>query len=274
MFKFLWKLIKGIFLLLILLVVIFFLYTFLKPEEKETYREVNWPDSELAAMIPEVGSDGTFIGEVVTDTASHLSITVANATGSDFDSYVSKCKEKGFVVDYSASSSSYRADNETGHSIRVYYDEDDETFDVSINTPDKKKSSKKKKNKAAVTESESDVPVSADTTDETQAAETVSQESQQATVSDDQIRPEFKEAMDSYEAFFDEYIDFMKKYQESGSSLEMAVDYANYLAKYTDTMSKMEALDDGDLTIAETSYYVEVTGRITQKLLEVADMNQ
>lgn len=88
--------------------------------------------------------------------------------------------------------------------------------------------------------------------------------------SEDQIRPEFKEAMDSYEAFFDEYVDFMKKYQESGSPISMLVDYTNYLTKYTDMMGKMNKLGEDDLTTAELAYYIEVTGRITQKLLEVA----
>ena len=86
----------------------------------------------------------------------------------------------------------------------------------------------------------------------------------------DGMRPEFKEAIDSYEAFFDEYCEFMKKYNESPNDLTLLTQYAEYIAQYTDTMSKMEALDDGEMNDAETKYYAEVTSRINQKLLEIA----
>lgn len=86
----------------------------------------------------------------------------------------------------------------------------------------------------------------------------------------DGMRPEFKEAIDSYEAFFDEYCEFMKKYNESPDDLTLLAQYAEYIAQYTDTMSKMEALDDGEMNDAETKYYIEVTSRINQKLLEIA----
>lgn len=84
------------------------------------------------------------------------------------------------------------------------------------------------------------------------------------------ISPEFKEAMDSYEAFFDEYIAFMEKYSSSNDSLSMMADYANYMTKFADAMDKMEKLDDGTLSDAESLYYLEVTLRIEQKLLAVS----
>lgn len=87
----------------------------------------------------------------------------------------------------------------------------------------------------------------------------------------DSIRPEFKEAMDSYESFFDEYIAFMKKYASADSNdlLSLSDDYANYLTQYAETMSKMQELDNSDLSIEESLYYAKVTTRISQKLLEV-----
>lgn len=88
------------------------------------------------------------------------------------------------------------------------------------------------------------------------------------TMSVNGIRPEFKEAMDSYEAFFDEYVTFMNKYTESNNAASMLTDYANYITKYADTMNKMSALGDSELSTTETAYYVEVTARINKKLLE------
>lgn len=85
----------------------------------------------------------------------------------------------------------------------------------------------------------------------------------------DGMRPEFKDAMDSYEAFFDEYCEFMKKYSESTDTLEMLTDYTEYLTKYADTMIKLDEIENGDMTDAELKYYTEVMGRINQKLASV-----
>lgn len=84
------------------------------------------------------------------------------------------------------------------------------------------------------------------------------------------IRPEFKEALDSYETFFDEYIAFMKKYTEAENPIGMLTDYSSYMNKYIDMMDKLDKLDDGDLNDAEILYYAEVSARINKKLLEVA----
>lgn len=92
----------------------------------------------------------------------------------------------------------------------------------------------------------------------------------EAGASSDEIRPEFKEALDSYEAFFDEYIAFMEKYAESDDAMGMLADYTNYLMQYADMMEKLQALDDDDLSTAEAAYYVEVMSRIEQKLLKVS----
>ena len=76
--------------------------------------------------------------------------------------------------------------------------------------------------------------------------------------------------MDSYEEFFDEYYEFMKKYTNSDDATSMLTDYADYMAKYAETMEKMEAINQDELSTAEAAYYAEVSSRISQKLLEVA----
>lgn len=81
------------------------------------------------------------------------------------------------------------------------------------------------------------------------------------------IRPEFKEAMDSYEEFFDEYVEFMKKYSESGYSISMISDYTQFMSQYTETMEAMGQLGEKEMSTEETAYYLEVTTRINQKLL-------
>ena len=84
------------------------------------------------------------------------------------------------------------------------------------------------------------------------------------------ISPEFKEAMDSYEEFFNEYCEFMKKYTNSDDAASMLADYTDYMTKYTETMEKMDTINQDELSTAEVAYYTEVSARISQKLLEVA----
>lgn len=108
-------------------------------------------------------------------------------------------------------------------------------------------------------------PVVEDVTED--AAEDIVEE---VPLDESQIRPEFKEAMDSYEQFYDEYVAFMQKYKENPSDLTLLADYASYMARYEDTMNKLDAIDEDDLTTAELAYYIEVNARIQQKLLTMA----
>lgn len=110
-----------------------------------------------------------------------------------------------------------------------------------------------------------------DTTDATESAENESTADTKSDTSSDGIDPKFKEMLDSYEAFFDEYIEFMKKYANAGAEdmVGMMQDYTNYMTQYTETMQKLSALENEEMSTEETLYYTEVSARITQKLLEV-----
>ncbi len=94
----------------------------------------------------------------------------------------------------------------------------------------------------------------------------------QTTVSENEIRPEVKEFLDAYEACMDEYVAFMQKYASADpeSMVSMMGDYYSILARYTAFAEKIDALDESSLTDAELAYYLEVTGRVSQKLLSVA----
>lgn len=86
----------------------------------------------------------------------------------------------------------------------------------------------------------------------------------------DGMRPEFKEAMDSYEEFVDEYCDFMKKYAESdGTDVGLLADYTDYMSKYSEFVKKFEAWDNEEMNTVEATYYLDVQTRVSKKLLEV-----
>ena len=84
------------------------------------------------------------------------------------------------------------------------------------------------------------------------------------------VSPEFKTAMDSYETFFDEYVDFMQKFSENPSDLSLLMQYTEFMSQYTETMNDLNAIGESELTPEENAYYLEVMTRINSKLLEAA----
>ena len=80
------------------------------------------------------------------------------------------------------------------------------------------------------------------------------------------MRPEFKETMDSYEDFFDEYIALMDKLEKDPDDMGALLKASSYIAKYTDLMEKLEKIEDDELSNADMAYYLEVTTRIYAKL--------
>lgn len=83
------------------------------------------------------------------------------------------------------------------------------------------------------------------------------------------VDPDFKATMDGYEAFFDEYVEFMRAYNEDPSSTELVTQYASMLEQYSETMTEMSSIDSGSLSAADVAYYSEAMTRIYEKLAEV-----
>ena len=88
------------------------------------------------------------------------------------------------------------------------------------------------------------------------------------------VSPEFKATMDSYEAFFDEYIDFMKAMSEDPTNMTMLLRYTAMMAQYAETMEKLDAIDESKLSPADDAYYIEVMARIEVKLMQAAQYMQ
>ena len=83
------------------------------------------------------------------------------------------------------------------------------------------------------------------------------------------VTPEFKAAMDSYEAFFDEYIAFMQAVREEPGNLALLLQYAAMLERYTETMEELDAIGEEELSDADSIYYVQTMARIEVELLEL-----
>ncbi len=85
----------------------------------------------------------------------------------------------------------------------------------------------------------------------------------------DGMRPKFKEAMDSYESFYNEYCEFMKKYYENPLDLTLLSEYSEMLEKTEEIDEKFNAWDSEDMNETELNYYMEVYNRVLQKMTEV-----
>lgn len=88
-------------------------------------------------------------------------------------------------------------------------------------------------------------------------------------VSESTIRPEFKAAMDAYEKFYDEYCDLMAQYTKNPSNLSLLGKYGQMMTKMAEVDAAFEKWNDADMTTAEAAYYLEVNGRVLQKLAKV-----
>lgn len=85
------------------------------------------------------------------------------------------------------------------------------------------------------------------------------------------VTPEFKELMDSYEAFYDEYIAFMQKYNSGeGDLMQMLDDYSKMMERLDEWSRKMDEIDESKLSPADDAYYLLVTLRIEKKLVGAA----
>lgn len=84
-----------------------------------------------------------------------------------------------------------------------------------------------------------------------------------------EVSADFKATMDSYEEFFDEYVDFMEKYKENPTDTTLLAESADMLTKEAKMLEEFESMDQSEMTTAEAAYYLEVMARINKKLASV-----
>ena len=140
----------------------------------------------------------------------------------------------------------------------------------------KDSSSSKVETKAETTTEEVTEPTTEEVTEEETTTEATKPKATKKTTSQKSnstsgVNANFKATMDSYEEFFNDYVDFMKKYKNSTDITSMASDYADYMTKYSNMMQKLNDIKSEDLSTADLAYYNEVNARITKKLAEVAN---
>lgn len=234
------------------------------PMEMET---LQWPSSEIAGLLPVPKST---VGSISQDSSIGFSIYVGKTPKDDYNEYVTACSEKGFSVNYEKGNTYYQADNAGGYHLSLTYQGNNVMF-IELTAP---KEPAPDTSNETVSPEDTNSPVETDPP-QTEAADTSPNDEPDTspeTPSDmiDGMHRDFKAAMDSYEAFYNEYCDFMKKYNENPSDLELLTKYAEMMAKAVDMNKKFEEWDEESLNSAELKYYAEVNTRVTQRLLEIA----
>ena len=89
----------------------------------------------------------------------------------------------------------------------------------------------------------------------------------ESSVIEEPVDPEFKATMDSYEAYYDEYIEFMNLYKTKTDPADIMPQYTEMMNKYTAMSSEMQKIDPSKLDPADRAYYAEVSSRISEKLI-------
>ena len=84
------------------------------------------------------------------------------------------------------------------------------------------------------------------------------------------MRPEFKEAMDAYEAFYKEYCDLLEKYTENPADFSILGKYADMLTKIDEVDKAFQKWDESDLNSEELKYYLDVNNRVLKMMVDVA----
>lgn len=129
---------------------------------------------------------------------------------------------------------------------------------------------KEKVTEPTTTEETEEKETKESTTEETSEIATEESSSSESEIGADGMRTDFKEAMDSYESFMNEYCDFMAKYNANPSDPSLITDYATYMTKYAVFAEKFEKWDSEEMNDAETAYYLQVQARVAARLAEVA----
>jgi len=224
---------------------------------KEKAEDLTWSEYVLSEKLPE---PKTLKGRLIFDSSSSLSLYIMDVEKDEYKEYVSACKEKGYTVDTSNTSNSFNAENEEGYYLHLYYDEDDKEYSISLREPNKEENKEEDKPK----ESEKE-----ENKEEEKPKESEKEDKPKPNTNSNGLSSDFKKAMDDYEAFMNEYVEFMKKFKANPSNTTLLKEYSNYMTKYTNAMESFEKWDEEEMNDAELKYYLEVTTRVNKKLLEI-----
>ena len=112
------------------------------------YTEFEWPDSDIAKLIPEPQSN---IGNIYWEASYGFVIYIADTSLEEFNAYADACRDSGFNVDYQRGDDYYYADNADGYHLNLHMEDDGAMF-IRMDEPDEESTTEQ------TTSSESSTP--------------------------------------------------------------------------------------------------------------------
>lgn len=101
-------------------------------DKTENMEEINWQNIFLREAIPEPDSKKI---EIQTNTEKKLDIYVYNVTSNGYYTYLSSCKEMGYVIEMNESSFGYSAYNEEGYRLSLSHSDYNNRMDIGLVVP-------------------------------------------------------------------------------------------------------------------------------------------
>lgn len=226
---------------------------------------IRWPSGTAGSLLP---APKSAVGKFSFEYDDSFCVYVGETPKADYEDYVAACVQAGFDVDYSRGDTHYYAYNADGWYLTLKY-EGNSTMFVRIDEPYVEETVEPEEVESIEPEA-AEVEEAAFTEPETAETETAETQTETATepVSRTGIDPDFKAAMDAYEAFYTEYCDFMEKYSENPDDLTLLLQYGEMLDRAMEMDEAFDGWDEEDMTDEELEYYFEVNSRVLQMLLE------
>jgi len=209
--------------------------------------EFSWPTDGVGSEIPKTKSTS---GKIYTKDFDLFSVVVEKMTKNDFNDYIEECKKIGYDVDYEKLDTIYTAKNSNGNLINISYIGGNQV-NISVKTKSRieqdeiklKEEQEEKQNDSTTTKEET---------------------------KNNELRVDFKKSMDSYEEFIDQYVKFMKKYNNNPDDFSLIKEYLDYVEKYEEFKSNYKKWEYENLNDKEKKYYIEVEKRVSKKLIDAS----
>ncbi|WP_270850019.1 DUF6591 domain-containing protein [Faecalibacillus faecis] len=219
-----------------------------KDEERDHSTTYRWSTSEIASKAPKLEKKH---GRIENDSDDLFKVAIYDQSKKTYNDYVQKCYDAGFtneVSDYDDKEYlEHYANTSDGYRIDIEFykkdgNEDKNTLMIRV--------LKLKNDDATNTSNQSN--------------------HEESTNNLNEVSLDFKADMNQYEKFFDSYVDFMKAFDKDDASAEQLLKYNKFMSEYPKTQEAINNIDTNNLSDADKAYYVEVTERISNKLLELS----
>lgn len=95
-------------------------------------QEFVWSDIVMSEMLPEPESN---VGEIISNDNENLLIYVHKTSVDEYNEYLSKCEEKGFIIEADKAEDIYEAFNKDGYKLDLSYENDDKKMCIDLEAP-------------------------------------------------------------------------------------------------------------------------------------------